>query len=98
MTDEERIEPTEEENDDNREDETKDEIRGEDYREDDMIEMLRGMKEELQKLHEENVSIKEAIAAFVDNGAIIRETDDISDTDDFADDFVEIEDMDLSIK
>ena len=101
MADEKRDDVTEEENKnnkDNREEETKAEIRDEDYREDDMIEMLRGMKDELQKLHEENVGIKEAIAAFIDNGAIIRETDDASDIDDFADDFIDIENMDLSVK
>jgi hypothetical protein len=87
-----------EENDnDEREEETEDEIRDEDYREDDMIEMLKSIREELNILKEQNVSLKTAIAQFVDNGAVIRETDDISDTDDFADDFVEIEDMNLSL-
>jgi len=96
IRDEETVE--EKENDtDEREEETKDEIRDEDYREDDMIEMLRTMKEEMTSLQEQVVSLKTAISQFVDNGAVIRETDDISDTDDFADDYVAIEDMNLSV-
>lgn len=84
--------------DDVREEETKDEIRDEDYREDDIIEMLRSMKEEFNSLKTDINSVKQSISAFVDNGAVIREDEDISDTDDFADDFVEIEDLDLSVK
>ena len=80
-----------------REEETTDEIRDEDYREDDMIEILRGIRNELDNLKVQNVALKESIAAFVDNGAVIHENDDSSDTDDFADDFVQIEDMDLSL-
>ena len=85
------------ENEENREEETKDEIRDEDYREDDMLEMLRGIRDELDNLKAQNAALKESIAAFVDNGAVIRESDDSSDTDDFADDYIEIEDMDLSL-
>ena len=85
-------------NDDEREEETKYEIRDEDYREDDIIEMLRELKENFVSLRTDIDSVKQSISAFVDNGAVIREDEDISDTDDFADDFVEIEDMDLSIK
>jgi hypothetical protein len=100
MDDEIRDEETVEEkenNNDEREEETKDEIRDEDYREDDMIEILRGIRDELDNLKAQNAALKESIAAFVDNGAVIRESDDSSDTDDFADDFVQIEDMDLSL-
>lgn len=85
-------------NDDEREEETKDEIRDEDYREDDIIEMLRSMKEEFNTLKTDINSVKQSISAFVDNGAVIREDEDINDTDDFADDFVSIEDLDLSVK
>ena len=97
IRDEETTEENENNNDDTREEETVDEIRDEDYREDDMIEMLRGIREELTALQEQNAALKNAIAQFVDNGAVIHENDDISDTDDFSDEFVEIEDMDLSL-
>lgn len=95
--DEDKREEIDDNVDDEREEETKDEIRDEDYREDDMIEMLRGIREELTALQEQNAALKNAIAQFVDNGAVIHENDDISDTDDFSDEFVEIEDMDLSL-
>ena len=85
-------------NDDVREEETKDEIRDEDYRENDMLEMLRELKEDFVSLRTDIDSVKQSISAFVDNGAVIREDEDISDTDDFADDFTEIEDMNLSVK
>ena len=97
MDDEIRNEETTENNDDTREEETKDEIRDEDYREDDMLEMMRDFKDELSEIRDALANVKSAISAFVDNGAIIRESDDSNDVDDFADDFVEIEDMDLSL-
>lgn len=97
MDEEKKDENTQEETDP-REDETKDEIRDEDYREDDIIEMLREMKAEFAEIKTEMGSMREAFGTFVDNGATIRETEDASDTDDFADDFVPIEEMDLSIK
>lgn len=97
MVDEEKNE-TNDNNDDVREEETENEIRDEDYREDDIIEMLRELKENFISLRNDIDSVKESVSAFVDNGAVIREDEDISDTDDFADDFVEIEDMDLSVK
>lgn len=78
--------------------ETKDEIRDEDYRENDILEMLRALKAEFESLRNDINGVKQGISEFVDNGAVIREDEDISDTDDFADDFVEIEDMDLSVK
>lgn len=80
-----------------REEETKDEIRDEDYREDDILEMLREFKEELGDIRDGLANVKTAISAFVDNGAVIRESDDSDDVDDFADDFVAIEDMNLSL-
>ncbi len=97
MDDEIRDEETTENNDDTREEETKDEIRDEDYCEDDMLEMMRDFKGELSEIRDALANVKSAISAFVDNGAIIRESDDSNDVDDFADDFVEIEDMDLSL-
>lgn len=97
MVDEEKNE-TNDNNDDVREEETKDEIRDEDYRENDMLEMLRTLKAEFESLRNDINGVKQGISEFVDNGAVIREDEDISDTDDFADDFTEIEDMDLSIK
>ena len=95
--DEDKREEIDDENDDVREEETKDEIRDEDYREDDMIEMLRTIRDEIDNLKQQNEVLKESISAFVDNGAVIRESEDSSDTDDFADDFIEIEDMNLSL-
>lgn len=85
------------ENSDEREEETKDEIRDEDYREDDILEMLREFKQELGDIRGGLENVKTAISAFVDNGAVIRESDDSDDVDDFADDFVAIEDMNLSL-
>lgn len=97
MDDETRDEETTENNDDTHEEETKDETMGEGYHDDIVLEMMRDFKDELSEIRDELSNAKSAIAAFVDNGAIIRESDDSNDVDDFADDFVEIEDMDLSL-
>ena len=93
-------EETSEENDDNREEETKDEIRDEDYANDDEIESDRSMEKKLDKIEAMLSTIKDTLSIFVDSGAIIRENvnDETSVTDDdFAEDFVEIEDLDLSL-
>lgn len=93
-------EETNEENDDNREEETKDEIRDEDYANDDEIESDRSMEKKLDKIEAMLSTIKDTLSIFVDSGAIIRENvnDETSATeDDFAEDFVEIDDLDLSL-
>ena len=87
----------EEESEDYREEETKDEIRDETYREDDTIEMLRSLKEEMARFGKRFDTIEDTMSMFVQSGATIRE--DIAETfeDDYKEDFVEIEDLDLSI-
>ena len=96
--DEEKNESVEtEENEDYREEETKDEIRDEDYREDDTIEMLRELKEEIKSLNKRFDGVEDTMSMFVQSGATIREDVDETFEDDYKDDFVEIEDLDLSI-
>lgn len=95
--DEERTEDVNE-NEDNREEETKDEIRDEDYVNDDEIEMDRRIEDILDRIEGKLNAVSDTLAMFVDSGAIIRENtvDEITD-DDFAEDFVDIGDLDFSI-
>ena len=96
---EESTENSDSENNDNREEETVDEIRDNDYANDDVIEMLRKIEERLNSFDAKFDAIMGAISMFVDGGAIINEnveTGDITE-DDFAEEFLDIEDLDFSI-
>ena len=98
-----------EESEDNREEETSDEIRDEDYVNDDEIEMDRSIENKLDeimsKLNEHMGkldSISDTISMFVDSGMVIREANpldegDITEGEDFASDFMSIDELDFSI-
>lgn len=90
-----------EETSDNREEETKDEIRDEDYSNDDEIEMDRALEEKMDKVMGKLDSIYDTISMFVDSGMVIREANpldsDITEGEDFAQDFKSIDDLDFSI-
>ena len=79
-----------------------DEIRDEDYANDDEIEMNRSIEEKLDKVMGKLDSIYDTISMFVDSGMVIREPnpldgdEDITE-DDFASDFMSIDDLDFSI-
>lgn len=97
---EETREETNEETEDRREEETSNEIRDEDYVNDDEIEVDRSMEKRLEKIEGMLTSIKDTLTLFVDSGAIIRENvpDEGEITEeDFASDFVDIDELDLSI-
>jgi len=92
-------EENEDTSNDNREEETKDEIRDEDYANDDEIEMDRSMEKRLDGIEAKLDSIFDTISMFVDSGAVIREpipNDEITD-DDFAEDFLTIDELDFSL-
>ena len=81
-----------------REEETKDEIRDEDYRQDDTIEMLRGLKEEINELRASMNSMKDSMAIFIENGGTVREIDEEeTEIDNPYEKWVAIEDMDFSL-
>ena len=83
--------------DDNREEETSNEIRDEVYTNDDEIEMLRSIEKKFGVLEEK---IDNMISMYVDSGAIIQDSvDEISEqeSEDYADDFINIDSMDLTI-
>lgn len=107
--DEEKVENTEEpeekieeSSEDNREEETRDEIRDEDYANDDEIEMDRAIEDKLDKVLGKLDSMYDTISMFVDSGMVIREANplessDITEGEDFASDFMSIDDLDFSI-
>ena len=102
--DEEKMEEREdsvEETDDNREEETRDEIRDEDYANDDEIEMDRKIEDRLDAIEAKIGSIFDTVSMFVDSGMVIREANpfdsDITEGEDFAQDFMSIDDLDFSI-
>lgn len=108
--DEEKVENTEETSEetseeiseDNREEETRDEIRDEDYANDDEIEMDRSIEEKLNKVMGKLDSLYDTVAMFVDSGMVIREANPLDGAgeiteDDFASDFMSIDDLDFSI-
>ena len=108
--DEEKLEETRDESvdetEDNREEETRDEIRDEDYANDDEIEMDRSIEAKLDdfegKVMGKLDSIFDTISMFVDSGAVIREANPLDNAgeiteDDFASDFLSIDDLDFSI-
>lgn len=86
-----------EETSDEREEETSDEIRDEDYRENDMIEMLRSIEDKIGEFTKRFDAIEDTISLFVQSGATIREDFDEETRDDFEDDFVSIDDLDLTL-
>ncbi len=104
--DEERIDEEREdsvdETEDNREEETRDEIRDEDYANDDEIEMDRSIEDKLDKVLGKLDSMYDTISMFVDSGMTIREPNpldggEITEGEDFATEFVGIDDLDFSI-
>ena len=84
-----------EESTDNREEETRDEIRDNDYVNDDEVEMLRTIEERFKGLDVKLDKISDAISLFVQNGATITDVSD--DEEDYKDDFIGIDDLDLSL-
>lgn len=94
-------EDSEEKQDDVREEETRDEIRDEDYANDDEIEMDREVEKRLEKIEGKLDSMFDTISMFVDSGMVIREANPldsaITEGDDFAQDFMSIDDLDFSI-
>ena len=99
---EETEETSAEESEDNREEETRDEIRDEDYVNDDEVEMDRSIEEKLDKVLGKLDSMYDTIAMFVDSGMVIREANpldegDITEGDDFASDYMSIDELDFSI-
>lgn len=96
---EESVDTSDSENEDNREEETSDEIRDDVYVNDDEIEMLRKIEERLNSFDAKFDAIMGAVSMFVDGGAIINENVDSGDIteDDFAEEFLDIEDLDFSI-
>ena len=107
--DEEKIENTEEpeevseeSSEDVREEETRDEIRDEDYVNDDEVEMDRAIEDKLDKVLGKLDSMYDTISMFVDSGMVIREANPLDDAgeiteDDFASDFMSIDELDFSI-
>lgn len=102
--DEEKMEEREdsvEETEDNREEETRDEIRDEDYANDDEIEMDRKIEDRLDAIEAKIGSIFDTVSMFVDSGMVIREANpfdsNITEGEDFAQDFMSIDDLDFSI-
>lgn len=96
-----REEPIEE-TEDNREEETRDEIRDEVYVNDDEIEMDRKIESRLDSIESKIGSLFETISMFVDSGMVIREASpfdagEITEGEDFAQDFMSIDDLDFSI-
>lgn len=103
--DEEKMEEREdsvEETEDNREEETSDEIRDNDYANDDEIEMDRKIEGRLDAIEAKLGSIFDTVSMFVDSGMVIREANpfdgsEITEGEDFAQDFMNIDDLDFSI-
>ena len=90
-------ETSEETSEENREEETKDEIRDDVYVNDDEIEMLRTLEKRFDAIDEK---IDNMISMFVDSGAIVQDSiDDISEQEreSYEDDFINIDEMDLSL-
>lgn len=86
-----------EESEANREEETRDEIRDNDYVNDDEVEMLRSIEERFNGLDAKLDMISDAISLFVQNGATITDVDDSENESDYEDDFIGIDDLDLTL-
>ena len=93
---EEQTEEQSEETEDNREEETKDEIRDEVYSNDDEIEMLRSIEKRFDALEEK---LDNAISMMVDSGAMVQDVidDSESDAEDYEEDFINIDELDLAL-
>ena len=90
-------ETVEENSEDNREEETSDEIRDNVYVNDDEIEMLRSIEKRFDALEEK---MDNMISMYVDSGAIVQETIDTvseQEREDYEEDFIDIDEMDLSL-
>lgn len=97
VTEENQDEIKEESSEDNREEETSDEIRDNDYVNDDEIEMLRKLEKQINMLSDKVDSV---LSMQVDSGAIVQDSvDEISESEKagYADDFINIDEMDLSL-
>ena len=94
LEEEDRIEETEQ-NEDAAETEEDKRIN---YAHDDIIEMLRKVEETVSRFDARFDKVEDALAMFVENGAIIRESDEanIPDNSDFSD-FVDIDNLDLTL-
>lgn len=104
MQEENQEETQEETSEDNREEETSDEIRDNDYVNDDEIEMLRKIEERLNDFDDKFNAISEkmenVLSMIVDSGAIIQDSvEDVSEAErkDYEEDFINIDEMDLSL-
>lgn len=91
---EEYTEENQEDNSDVREEETSEEIRDETYVNDDEIEMLRSIEKRFNVLEEK---LDNTISMFVDSGAIIQERIDDKTSDEYEEDFVSIDDLNLTL-
>ncbi len=91
---EEYVEENQEDNSDEREEETSEEIKDESYVNDDEIEMLRSIEKRFNVLEEK---LDNAISMFVDSGAIIQERIDDKTSDELDEDFVSIDDLNLTL-
>ena len=85
----------EDSSEDNREEETKDEIRDEDYVNDDEIEMLHSIEKRFNTLEEK---LDNAISMMVDSGAMVQDViDEPNDNEDYEEDFINIDELDLAL-
>lgn len=77
---------------------TTEEDKRNDYAHDDIIEMLRKIEDKISSFDARFDKVEDAMAMFVENGAIIREADEVSvpDNSDFSD-FVDIDNLDLTL-
>lgn len=68
------------------------------YAHDDIIEMLRKIEDMVSAFDARFDKVEDAMAMFVENGAIIRESDEVNipDNSDFSD-FVDIDNLDLTL-
>ena len=90
-------ESNEEVSEDNREEETRDEIRDEAYVNDDEVEMLRKLEKSVAMLSDKVDSI---LSMQVDSGALVQDSvEEITENErkDYEDDFINIDEMDLSL-
>lgn len=77
---------------------TTEEDKRNDYAHDDIIEMLRKIEDMVSSFDARFDKVEDALSMFVENGAIIRESDEanIPDNSDFSD-FVDIDNLDLTL-
>ena len=90
-------ESVEENSEETREEETTDEIRDNVYVNDDEIEMLRSIEKRFDALEEK---MDNMISMYVDSGAIVQETIDTvseQEREGYEEDFIDIDEMDLSL-